>query len=57
VSAPLLVEAAQRLRAPGFTGRGALTLGQAFPASAFLQALAPTHLTLDLEMAAATLAA
>ena len=44
VSAPMVVEAAARLRAPGFDGRGAAVLGQLFDARAFLDALAPEHL-------------
>lgn len=44
VSAPLVVEAAQRLREPGFGRRGALALGEAFEPAAFLDALAPGHL-------------
>ncbi|HEX7686645.1 MAG TPA: saccharopine dehydrogenase, partial [Burkholderiaceae bacterium] len=39
VSAPLVVEAARRLAAPGADARGALTLGQAFDAGDFLAAL------------------
>jgi len=46
VSAPLVVQAAQRLMAPAFAGTGALALGQAVDAADFLQALAPTHLEL-----------
>lgn len=41
VSAPLLVEAAVRLLAPGAAHAGALTLGQAFDAGDFLRALSP----------------
>jgi hypothetical protein len=44
VSAPMVVEAAARLRAPGFAGRGAAVLGQLFDARSFLDALAPEHL-------------
>ena len=44
VSAPMVVEAAVRLSAPGFTGRGAAVLGQVFDARAFLDALALEHL-------------
>jgi len=46
VSAPLVVEAAQRLAAPGFARSGALALGQAVDAAGFLRALSPTHLEL-----------
>jgi hypothetical protein len=49
VSAPLLVEAAQRLRAPAFDRRGALSLAQAFPARDFLGALAPEHLSVGFD--------
>lgn len=47
VSAPIVVEAAQRMLSLSFTGRGALALGQAFDARAVLAALAPAHLALD----------
>jgi len=46
VSAPMVVEAAARLMAPGFARSGALALGQAVDAPGFLRALAPTHLEL-----------
>ena len=46
VSAPLVVEAAQRLVAPGFARAGAIALGQAVDAADFLRALAPMHLEL-----------
>lgn len=46
VSAPLVVEAAQRLMRPGFARAGALALGQAVDAADFLRALAPAHLEL-----------
>ncbi|MFL6627021.1 MAG: saccharopine dehydrogenase NADP-binding domain-containing protein [Vitreoscilla sp.] len=46
VSAPLVVEAAQRLAAPGFARSGALALGQAVDAADFLRALSPMHLEL-----------
>jgi hypothetical protein len=46
VSAPLVVEAAARLAQPGPLRAGALALGEAFDAGAFLQALAPQHLRL-----------
>ncbi|HYP34292.1 MAG TPA: saccharopine dehydrogenase NADP-binding domain-containing protein [Burkholderiaceae bacterium] len=46
VSAPLVVEAAQRLMAPGFARTGALALGQAVAAADFLRALSPAHLEL-----------
>ncbi|MFZ5547253.1 MAG: saccharopine dehydrogenase NADP-binding domain-containing protein [Pseudomonadota bacterium] len=45
VSAPLVVEAAQRLMQPGFDRRGALALAEAFDPAGFLDALAPGHLT------------
>jgi hypothetical protein len=44
VSAPMVVEAAARMRLPAFDRRGALVLGQLFEARAFLDALAPEHL-------------
>jgi hypothetical protein len=44
VSAPMVVEAAARMRLPAFDRRGALVLGQMFDARAFLDALAPEHL-------------
>ena len=44
VSAPLVVEAAERLLRPGPARAGALALGQAVDAPDFLRALAPTHL-------------
>jgi short subunit dehydrogenase-like uncharacterized protein len=47
VSAPLVVEAAQRLLEPGAARSGALALGQAFDARDFLRALAPEHLALE----------
>jgi hypothetical protein len=46
VSAPLVVEAARRLTAPGFARTGALALGQAVDAGDFLRALVPEHLEL-----------
>ena len=46
VSAPLVVEAAQRLMRPGFARAGTLALGQAVDAPDFLRALAPAHLEL-----------
>jgi hypothetical protein len=49
VSAPMVVEAAARLRAPGFDGRGAAVLGQRFDARSFLDALAPEHLSFGVE--------
>jgi hypothetical protein len=45
VSAPLVVEAAQRLLAGTPPRAGALSLGAAFDAVDFLDALAPAHLT------------
>jgi hypothetical protein len=41
VSAPLVLEAAERLRRPGFDRRGALALAEAFEARDVLRALAP----------------
>jgi hypothetical protein len=49
VSAPMVVEAAARLRRPGFDRRGALVLGQLFDARAFLDALAPEHLAFGVD--------
>jgi len=46
VSAPLVVQAAQRLMAPGYARSGALSLGQAVDAGDFLRALCPEHLEL-----------
>jgi len=48
VSAPLVVEAAQRILAGAVKRSGALALGEAFDAGDFLQALAPLHLTVEL---------
>ena len=48
VSAPLVVEAAQRLLARERDLRGALSLAQAFDARDFLGALAPGHLALEI---------
>jgi short subunit dehydrogenase-like uncharacterized protein len=47
VSAPLVLEAAERMRQPGFDRRGSLTLAEAFDARDFLPALAPRHLEFD----------
>ena len=47
VSAPLVVEAAERLMRPEFTGAGALPLAQAFDAADFLRALAAGHLAVS----------
>lgn len=44
VSAPLVVEAAQRLARPGAHKRGALALAQAFEPAGFLDSLTPSHL-------------
>jgi len=46
VSAPLVVQAAQRLMAPAFARSGAIALGQAVDAADFLRALSPEHLEL-----------
>jgi short subunit dehydrogenase-like uncharacterized protein len=48
VSAPLVVEAAQRMLQPSFQRSGALALGEAFGAKDFLQALAARDLQLQL---------
>ena len=48
VSAPIVVEAAARMLEPSFDRRGALALGQAFDARDFLNALAPSHLAVEL---------
>ena len=48
VSAPLVVEAAARLMQPRFAHAGALALGQAFDAHAFLRAISPQHLEVTL---------
>lgn len=48
VSAPLVVEAAERMLQPSFERSGALALGEAFDARDFLQALAPRALELAL---------
>ncbi|UXI65901.1 saccharopine dehydrogenase family protein [Tahibacter amnicola] len=45
VSAPLVAEAAARILDPSFARSGALTLGEAFDARDFLDALMPDHLT------------
>ncbi len=47
VSAPLVVEAAARLRDPAHTRSGALSLGQAFDARDFLHALSPDPLAVS----------
>jgi hypothetical protein len=52
VTAPIVVEAAARLREPSPGRRGALALGQAFDPLAFISALAPEHLEIQLEPAA-----
>lgn len=46
VSAPIVVEAAERLLSGRVRNRGALALGQAFDARNFLDALVPAHLDL-----------
>jgi len=51
VSAPIVAEAAARMREPSFQHRGALALGQAFDARDFLRALAPTHLAVAIDPA------
>ncbi|WP_266158879.1 saccharopine dehydrogenase NADP-binding domain-containing protein [Dyella silvatica] len=48
VSAPLVVEATQRVLDASFLQRGVLAAGQAFDASDFLRALSPRHLALEL---------
>lgn len=50
VSAPIVVEAAERLLAPGFRNRGALALGQAFDARDFLDSLTPDPLALAFDL-------
>jgi len=49
VTAPIVVEAAARMLEPSFDRRGALALGQAFDARAFLGAIAPGHLAVELD--------
>ena len=49
VTAPLVVEAAARMLAPGFDRRGALAPGEAFDARDFLGALAPADLEVEIE--------
>jgi hypothetical protein len=48
ISAPIIVEAAARMLQPSFQRRGALSLGQAFEPKAFLDALASSHLAIQL---------
>ncbi|MFI6985331.1 saccharopine dehydrogenase family protein [Embleya sp. NPDC050154] len=45
VTAPIVVEATERVLAGRHTGTGALAAGEAFPAADFLRALTPEHLT------------
>lgn len=47
-TAPLVVEAASRLRAGEFKRTGSLALGEAFDALDFLHALSPEHLTFEM---------
>lgn len=49
VSAPLVVEAAARLLAPGHGVAGATTLGAAFDARDVLRALSPMHLEVEMD--------
>jgi len=49
VSAPLVVEAAERMLQPSFNRSGALALGEAFDARDFLQALSARDLALQLD--------
>jgi hypothetical protein len=49
VTAPLVVEAAERVLHPSFDRAGTLALGDAFDATDFLRALAPEHLSFELE--------
>ncbi len=49
VSAPMVVEAASRLRARRHNGAGAKSLGAAFVARDFLSALHPLHLLVDID--------
>ena len=48
VTAPIVVEAAARILAPGFERRGALALAQAFDGAEFLRAIASEHLVVEL---------
>jgi hypothetical protein len=47
VSAPMVLEAAERMRSPSFDRRGTLALADAFDAADFMRALARRHLELD----------
>ncbi|NRF67495.1 saccharopine dehydrogenase NADP-binding domain-containing protein [Aquincola sp. S2] len=47
VSAPLVIEAAERMRQSSFDRMGAMALGEAFDVAGFLHALAPEHLELQ----------
>ncbi len=51
VSAPLVIEAAARMRLPSFERSGALALGQAFDARDFLRALEPRDLRVTIDPA------
>ena len=54
VTAPLVVEALQRLLAQPQQRRGIVTAGELGDARSFLEALVPRHLTLDIEPRSAT---
>ncbi len=47
-TAPLVVEATQRILAGAVEGRGVLTPGSMFDALNFLESLAPIHLTFEI---------
>jgi short subunit dehydrogenase-like uncharacterized protein len=51
VTAPLVVEAAARMRQPSFARSGALSLGEAFDAEDFLRSIEPEHLMFELNAA------
>jgi len=48
ITAPLVVEAAARMRQPSFTRSGAMSLGAAFDAEDFLHAIGPEYLQVEL---------
>jgi hypothetical protein len=49
ITAPLVVEAAERVLQGRFKAPGAAAPGELFDARAFLEALSPKHLSLELE--------
>jgi hypothetical protein len=49
VTAPLIVEALERVLAGDVPGAGAWSAGEAFDARGFLEALSPAHFTLAFE--------